>query len=126
MYFKLKEEELLKKEHIIVSSVFGILNDNDFIKTLEWVSKGYGFSYDYVGCTFPDDQDEYDIFTYGKLEGVEFWTHGGEEIVIDYNAFYYYLKKSCDWYVSIYPNDTETVNNLLANFRELFDIPNEG
>ena len=123
---RLKEEDLLSEEHFPISALLNLIRDHNFIRTLEWLSKGHGFGEEYGACMFPKDQDEYDIETDGVLTGVYCGLHNGQEIIADYNTFYYYLKKSCDIYVANYPNDTETVNNLLANFRELFDIPNEG
>ena len=120
--FRLLEKDMKNSKHFPVIAMFNMVRDTDFIKTLGWICVGQGFGLDYGACTFPNDQDEYDIITMGKLEGVEFGLHNGDEVVIDYATLYYYLKKVCEDYTDDYPNDKNVVNELLAKYRALYNI----
>ena len=66
--------------------------------------------------------DEYEIASRGGFDGVEFGLHNGEEVVVDHATFYYYLQKSCDVYLSEYPQDKEVITSLLQKVKDRFDI----
>ena len=116
--FRLAEEDLLSKDHFPVKAVLDMIPDSRFIRTLKCISEGHGFGENYGACTFPSDLDDYDIATRGSLDGVEFALHNGEDVVLNYNTFYYYLKKVCDSYVEDFANDREQIDNLLEKIRK--------
>jgi hypothetical protein len=120
--FRLTEEDLLSEEHFPVMAVFDMIPDNRFVKTIKCISEGHGFGENYGACTFPADLDEYDIATIGTLNGVEFGLHNGQEITLDYNTFYCYLKKVCVNYIQDFPEDANEISNLLLKFKTLFMI----
>ena len=120
--FRLSESDMISKDHFPVIAALDMIGNDRFIRTLEGISRGYGFGENYGACVFPNDQDEYDIETMGKLDGVEFGLHNGEAVVLDYDTVYYYLKKACDIYVEDFPKDRAVVDKLLAKFRALYNI----
>lgn len=63
---------------------------------------GIGQGIEVAVCLFLDD-----------AEGVEFSLHSGEEIVVDYSTFYWYLNKACERYVLLHPADGEKVKEYL-------------
>ncbi|MCL1852415.1 MAG: ribonuclease toxin immunity protein CdiI [Peptococcaceae bacterium] len=113
--FRLQDTEMLCEEHFPVQAVFNAVNDTRFIKVIQGISQGQGFGENYGACVFPGDLDDYDI-EMGVFEGVEFGLHNGDEILLDYPTFYYYLKKVCDGYVQEYPQEQEIIVSLLNTF----------
>lgn len=120
--FKLVPEDLLEENHYPVQIVFNALSNSRFISVLEGISNGHGFGEDYGACVFPDDLDEYDILTDGLFDGVEFGLHSGKEILLDYQTFYYYLKKVCDSYLVEHTEDNDRVKTLLEKCRKRYGI----
>lgn len=120
---KLNEKDLLDERHFPVQALFNELYREQFLDTLaNYICKGHGFGAEYGACLFPDDLDDYDIATCGMFEGVEFGLHNGEEILLDYPTFYYYLKKVCDGYIQDYPQEQEIISSLLNTFKTRYQI----
>lgn len=122
--FRLIEKDLLSDSHFPVRVVFNAISDSRFLRVLEGISNGRGFGENFGACVFPDDLDEQDIEEGGTLVGVEFGLHNGEEIVLDYQTFYYYLRKVCDVFFQEHSDEKNTVTYLLKKFRERYNIDN--
>ena len=60
--------------------------------------------------------------TSGVFEGVEFGLHNGDEILLDYQTFFYYLKKICADYVQDYSQEQELINSLINSFKATYQI----
>lgn len=119
----LTENDLLCDSHYPVQIVFNDMIANQFMDTVvNYIAKGHGFGTEYGACVFPDDLDEYDIAVAGKFHGVEFGLHNGDEILLAYDAFYYYLKKVCERYLIQKPGEREAIRTALSNFRLLYNI----
>lgn len=80
----LEEKELLDKSHMPVLLVLNMVSKSRFLKILEAVSKGIGFGEESGVCTMPDDLDEFDKANGEELNGVEFSTYDGEEVIIEF------------------------------------------
>ena len=88
---RLETKHLLDETHfpmIIISE----LSNVTFMRTLENLSKGIGFGVNGGICTFPEDLDDYAIANGEMFEGVHLFFCSGDEIILDYETFYYYLK----------------------------------
>lgn len=117
---RLNENELLDKSHLPVLMVMNMISEKSFIKVLEAISKGIGFGEEYGACTLPDDLDEFDKANGEELDGVEFDLHNGEEVIIDYQTFYYYLSILSDKYINQNIEQATIVKTLLANYSKKF------
>lgn len=117
---RLNENELLDKSHFPVLMVMNMISEKRFLGILESISKGTGFGEEYGACTLPDDLDEFDKANGEELDGVEFGLYSGEEVVIDYQTFYYYLKNLCDKYIKNNLEQTDKVNGFLKDYANKF------
>lgn len=117
---RLNEDELLDKSHLPVLIVMNMISEKRFLGILESISKGIGFGEEYGACTLPDDLDEFDKANGEELDGVEFGLHSGEEVVIDYETFYYYLKKLCDKYIKNNLEQVDLVKGFLEDYSNKF------
>ena len=118
----LEEEELLDKSHEPVLIVLNLIRKARFLEILEAVSQGIGFGEEYGECTMPDDLDEFDKANGKELDGVEFGTHGGDEVVIDYSTFYYYLCIICNHYLRWNVDKTDIVKGYLLDYYNRFSL----
>lgn len=122
---RLNEDELLDKSHLPVLMIMNMIDENRFLTVLEAISKGNGFGEEYGACTLPDDLDEFDKANgEQQLEGVEFGLYNGEEVVIDFQTFYYYLKIICDKYIKKNFEQANNVNGLLEDYSKKFLVKN--
>lgn len=121
---RLNENELLDKSHLPVLMIMNMIDEKRFLTVLEAVSKGNGFGEEYGACTFPDDLDEFDKANGEELDGVEFGLHNGEEVVIDFQTFYYYLKIICNKYIKENFEQTKIVNEFLVAYSKRFIVQN--
>lgn len=118
--FRLNEDELLDESHLPVLIVMNMISENRFLKILESVSKGIGFGEEYGACTMPYDLDEFDKSNGGELDGVEFGLHNGDEIVVDFQSFYYYLKIMCEKYIKINSEHSNVIIKYLEEYSHNF------
>lgn len=117
---RLNETELLNKSHLPVLMIMNMIDEKRFLTVLEAISKGNGFGEEYGACTLPDDLDEFDKANGEELDGVEFGLYNGEEVVIDFKTFYYYLNIICDKYIKKNFKQTDIVNGFLMDYSKKF------
>lgn len=117
---RLNENELLNKSHLPVLMIMNMIDEKRFLTVLEAISKGNGFGEEYGVCTLPDDLDEFDKANGEELDGVEFGLYNGEEVVIDFKTFYYYLNIICDKYIKKNFKQTDIVNGFLMDYSKKF------
>ena len=117
---RLNEDELLDKSHLPVLMVLNMISEKRFLGVLESISKGTGFGEEYGACTFSDDLDEFDKANGVELDGVEFGLYSGEEVVIDYQTFYFYLKTLCDKYIKKNLEHADIVKGFLTDYSNKF------
>lgn len=117
---RLNEDELLDKSHLPVLMIMNMISEKRFLTVLEAISQGNGFGEEYGACTLPDDLDEFDKANGEELDGVEFGMYSGEEIVIDFQTFYHYLKIICDKFLETNSEQTNTVNAFLKDYTNRF------
>ena len=108
----------MQQEHFPVFVFFNMISDNDFLDVCESFSKGMGRGIQFAVCLFSDDVD----IELDKFDGVEFSLHTGEEVVVDYQTFYYYLNKACERYIQIHPDpvNKNKIEILLGIIKERF------
>jgi len=106
-----------QKKHFPVYVFFNMISENDFLDIYESFSKGIGRGIEVAVCLFPDNVD---IET-DKFDGVEFSLHSGEEVVIDYSTFYFYLNKACKRYLQIHNSDQKKLMALLRKIKQRFN-----
>lgn len=121
---RLNEDELLDKSHLPVLMIMNMIDEKRFLTVIEAISKGNGFGEEYGVCTLPDDLDEFDKANGEELKGVEFGLYNGEEVIIDFQTFYYYLKIICDKYTKKNFEQASYVNGLLMNYSKKFLVKN--
>lgn len=114
---RLIEEDLLKQEHLPVITFFNAINNNEFIDTIEQMSKGIGRGFDEVDCSFPGDLEADDE----PFEGVEF-ALGYQEIILDYKTYFHYLELACLRYVSEFPQDKKIIEKNLTVIKEKYNL----
>lgn len=121
----LTESDLLSDEHYPVQMIFNDIYVDQFADiVINYIARGHGFGTEYGACVFPDDLDEYDIATGGMFDGVEFGLHNGEETLLDYDTFFYYLKKVCERYLIEKLNETDVIRTALRDFQFRYNIKN--
>lgn len=119
--FLLQEEDMLNESHLPVIIFFGVIsNKNRFIRIANELSQGVGYGFEYAACTFPEDLDEFDITQGESFDGVEFSLQSGEEVVISYKDFYYYLNKACNHYLVLNPEDKKSIDAILKRAKSKF------
>lgn len=102
-----------------VKAFFNEISDNAFVRVIEYLSKGIGHGLNVAYCTFIDDiEPDEEAF-----EGVKFGIYE-DEIIINYDDVYHYMKEACISYVKGYPEDTETIKNLINDFCKKYNITN--
>ena len=105
----IKKTDLQKEEHFPIYVFFNLINENEFLKVCENFSKGIGQGIEVAVCLFLDEEK--------KQGDVEFSLHSGEEIVVDYSTFYWYLNKACQRYVKLHPTDNDKVKEYLNKIK---------
>lgn len=119
----LTEKDLIDDSHYPVQMLFNDIYTDQFPDTvINYIAKGNGFGTEYGACVFPDDLDEYDIATGGKFDGVELGLHNGDEILLDYDTFYSYLKKVCERYLIENSDETYAIITALNDYRLRYNI----
>lgn len=117
---RLNEDELLDKSHLPVLMLMNMISEKRFLSVLDAISKGTGFGEEYGACTMPDDLDEFDKANGEELNGVEFGLYSGEEVVIDFQIFYYYLNILCDKYIKKNFEQANIINRILKDYSNKF------
>lgn len=123
-YCRLYNDELLDNSHLPVLRIMNMISEKRFLAVLKAISEGNGFGEEHGTCTLPDDLDDFDRANGEELDGVEFALYSGEEVVIDFKTFYYYLKILCNKYVKYNIEQASIVNGLLTDFSNRFSLKN--
>lgn len=100
-----------------VLAFFDAINDSNFVRVVENLTRGIGAHTEKVHCTFPGDMDEYELVVErnGKVpDGIEFSFDWGEEVVVDVPTFRRLLTLACESYVRDHPEDGAKIEELLA------------
>lgn len=116
----IKESELRQKEHFPIYVFFNLIKDKEFLEVCNNFSKGIGQGIEVAVCLFLDDVD----LKAGEIRGVEFSLHSGEEVIVNYSTFYWYLNKACQRYLELNPADSQKVSEYLNKIKSRFAILN--
>lgn len=115
----IKKLELQKDEHFPIYVFFNLIKESEFLEVCKSFSNGVGQGIEVAVCLFLEDT----AIEANKIRGVEFSLHSGEEIVVDYSTFYWYLNKACQRYAELHPADNEKIKEYLNVIKVKFDIP---
>lgn len=118
--FRINENELLNRKQFPVKALFDMVSNERFIKVIRGISQGVGFGENYGACVFWNDLDEYDKSNTDKYEGAEFGLHNGEEIIINYDDLYHYLKIVCNKFIEDYPEQKDETELILSDYKKKF------
>ncbi|WP_228464150.1 ribonuclease toxin immunity protein CdiI [Listeria seeligeri] len=118
----IKENQLISESHFPVKIIFNEIENERFLDVIKVVCNGEGFGVEAGACLFPNDLDACDIAQGNGFVGVEFGLYSGEEIVITYKEFYFYLEIICESYLIDFPEEKEFVKEKLRNYRKLYSI----
>lgn len=105
------------EEHFPVKAMFNMVADYRFKRVARALSNNSGFGENYGDCCFWDDLDEYDQANTEFFDGVEFWLHNDERVVISYKELLYYLEIACAGYCEDHPEDTEEIRGYINDFK---------
>ena len=120
--YRLVDNDMLSDKHFPIRAVFNSISDASFVETISSLTEGVGFGVEYGACIFPSDLDEFEIAARGTFDGVEFGLHNGEEVVVDYQTFYYYLTKVCGCYIEDIPWDKDKIEKILEKVKKRFNL----
>ncbi|WP_037285170.1 ribonuclease toxin immunity protein CdiI [Saccharibacillus sacchari] len=117
MRTKLSSEDLLNPLHLPAIVFFNAISNSDFVEVIEQMSAGIGTGINDVDCSFPDDIEECEE----KFDGVRF-SLIDEEVILNYEMFYYYLNKACENYLDTFPDDRSKIDLNLTSIRERYRL----
>lgn len=113
----LTEKDLLKQEHLPVIAFLNAIKNNEFIVTIEQMSKEIGRGFNEVDCCFSGDLESDDE----PFEGVEF-ALGNQEVVLDYKTYFHYIELACLKYVSEFPQDQKLIEKYLDVIKDKYNL----
>lgn len=116
--FRIEENDLLRDDHFPVKAMFNMVSDCRFKRTVKALSNNSGFGENYGDCSFWGDLDDYDQANTEFFDGVEFWLHNDERVVISYEELLYYLKIACAGYCEDHPEDTAVINQYIEDYKK--------
>lgn len=116
--FRIEEMDLLRDDHFPVKAMFNMVRDNRFKSIVKSLSNNSGFGEEYGDCCFWADLDDYDQANTEFFDGVEFWLHNDERVVISYEELLYYLKIACAGYCEDHPEDTAVINQYIEDYKK--------
>ncbi|WP_353853779.1 ribonuclease toxin immunity protein CdiI [Bacillus sp. Bos-x628] len=114
---KILESQMLRDEHFPVVAFFNAITDDSFVKIIQHLSTGVGYGINAVDCTFSNDLEADEE----PFQGVMFALHD-EEIIVDYQTFYYYLEQACNTYIKEYPQDEKIISKILRKIVEKYSL----
>lgn len=100
-----------------VKAFFNEISDNAFLKVIEYMSNGNGHGLNVAYCVFPDNVEPDEK----PFEGVKFGVYE-DEIILEFQEVYYYMKEASNAYIKNFPEDKETINKLLNTFCKKYNI----
>ena len=116
--FRIEENDLLRDDHFPVKAMFNMVRDNRFKSIVKSLSNNSGFGEEYGDCCFWGDLDDYDQANTEFFDGVEFWLHNDERVVISYEELLYYLKIACAGYCEDHPEDTAIISQYIEDYKK--------
>ena len=116
--FRIEEMDLLRDDHFPVKAMFNMVRDNRFKSIVKSLSNNSGFGEEYGDCCFWADLDDYDQANTEFFDGVEFWLHNDERVVISYEELLYYLKIACAGYCEDHPEDAAVINQYIEDYKK--------
>lgn len=111
------KSDQLENHHFPIVAFFNAISDNSFVHVLEQFTLGVGSGINETVCTFPEDLDPGDEV----FDGVMFSLFD-EEVIVDYQTFFYYLKLACSIYLEDHPEDKAVIENNLEKIKKKYDL----
>lgn len=116
----IKKSELRQKKHFPIYVFFNLIKEKEFLEVCNNFSKGIGQGIEVAVCLFLDDVN----IKSGEIGGVEFSLHSGEEVIVNYSTFYWYLNKACQRYLELNPADRQKVSEYLNKIKSRYTTLN--
>ena len=116
----IKKMDLQKEEHFPIYIFFNLIKEREFLHVCDNFSKGIGQGIEIAVCLFLDEAET----KTDKYGSVEFSLYSGEEVIVNYSTFYWYLDKACQRYVELHPNDEQKIEGYLNAIKSRFSILN--
>lgn len=99
-----------------VSRFFNIIPKSRFVSAIKHLAKRSNYSFNDVGCSFPENIDEEDGDE--PFEGIQFWGPDDEdEVIIPEASYLSYLKRACDAHLKEHPEEEEELMSVLKEIR---------
>ena len=115
--FRIEESDLLRDDHFPVKAMFNMVGDYRFKRIVKSLSNNSGFGEEYGVCCFWGDLDDYEKANTEFFDGVEFWLHNDERVVISYEELLYYLKIACAGYCEDHPEDAAIILQYIEDYK---------
>lgn len=114
------------KNKELVNYFFQIMGDERFLTVLEKYANGDGYGIEHVWCVFTDDYEEWEEDYFGD-EGIAFYldypaVEEDEEVVLDYETFYIYLREIADSYLVKHPENELEIGDYMKKIKERYKI----
>ncbi|KAA0566536.1 hypothetical protein F0342_00315 [Bacillus sp. CH30_1T] len=110
----------------LISYFYHHMGDGKFLRILRSYANGEGYGTEYARFVFADYYEEWEEDYFGK-EGIAYYidrpaVEEDQEIILDYPAFFKYLREDCVRYLKDYPQDKSEVEEQLERIKERFNI----
>lgn len=121
---QVSDEEIEKFRPLI--AFLDSIPDSRFVKTIDTLTQGYGTGFEGVtACLFPDELDEYMIARGEGFEnGVQF-IFFEDEIVVDIDTFWKYLRMACEVYWQKNAQDKNSLESFLVRPKPSLEMSSE-
>jgi hypothetical protein len=92
-----------------MQAFFNAVSDGSFVRVIDCLTSGIGFSINEADCTFPTDLETDE----GPFDGVRFSLFE-DAVVIPLSQLRQYIKTVCDDYVVKHPEDKHLLDQFLT------------
>ncbi|WP_392562365.1 ribonuclease toxin immunity protein CdiI [Orbus sturtevantii] len=102
---------------VIVSYFDRIYEDDNFLKVVGYMVQSIGFSTDGAYCHFACEYDGFlddMVFEEGVFFAIGYPPAQEDTVIVSEMTCYQYVYLACEKYLTLHPEDTDKVNQLLA------------
>jgi len=96
-----------------VQAFFNSIGDDSFVRVIDCLTSGIGYSIDEADCTFPGDLDPDEA----PFEGVRFSLFQ-DSIAISLDQLHDYLEVVCSHHITLHPETSEYLKRMLSRNRK--------
>lgn len=110
----------------LIDLYYFAIGDSNFIKALEKYCKGQGFGNEHIWCLFAGELEEWEEGYFGEDGICYFFDQPAVDkdvtLVLNYHAFYVYLKEASQAYLLRHSDDTDIVESRLCEIKRRFKL----